>query len=272
MVVEGGALLQVLTQVFLRARKRPHVAIPVLSLLLGLLLWYVLDQLNVFNPVLFAGPERVARSLWMLAASGELWIHLTVSGIEFVTGFGAAVILGAAIGYVLGMNRTLEVVFNPYLIALYSAPRAAFIMIVLAWFGIGLFAKGLLVFLGAFFPICVNVLTGTKEVDPNLLRAARAFGAGPLGCTTKVIIPYTVPYLFAGLRLGIGRGLVGVFVAEMYGSTQGIGAMILRAGAEMNTGNLFAGVLVLALASILLTEGVRLLGDRCMPWRHQTEL
>ena len=251
--------------------KRERI-VPVLSLLTGLILWMLLDRLQVFHPVLFAGPEQVAVSLARLASTGELWIHLSVSSSEFAAGFGAAVVIGAATGYVLGMNRTLETIFQPYLIAMYAAPRAAFIMLVLAWFGIGLFSKALLVFLGAFFPITMNVLTGTKQVSPELLRVARVFGASPREQVMKIVLPYTMPFLFTGMRLGIGRGLVGVFVAEMYGSTQGIGAMILRAGAEMNTGNLFAGLLVLAAASMLLTEGIRYLGDRLMSWQQDVQI
>jgi NitT/TauT family transport system permease protein len=233
-------------------------------------LWQAVAVFGHLGPSIFAGPGPVLQTLVRLAASGELLEHLVATGSIFFAGFGLSAISGVLIGLLLGTNEDVEAILGPYLMALYAAPRVAFVSLLLVWMGIGPSSKIALVFLSAFFPIALNTMTGARSVDAVLLRAARSYGAGRRHQFVKVVLPFSVPYILAGLRLGVGRALIGAFVAEMFGATAGIGYLIIRAGYEFRAASLLAGVLVLAACSVLLTEALRWAGHRLAPWQQDT--
>jgi NitT/TauT family transport system permease protein len=243
-----------------------------LSLIGFLAVWQAVAMFGHLGPSVFAGPGPVAQTLLGLAASGELAEHLYATGSIFFAGFLLAAVFGILAGLVLGTSEDAEAIFGPYLMALYAAPRVAFISLLLVWMGIGAGSKIALIFLSAFFPIALNTMTGARTVDAILLRAARSYGAGRHQVFAKVVLPFCVPYILAGLRLGVGRALIGAFVAEMFGATAGLGYLIIRAGYEFRAATLLAGVLVLAACSVLLTEALRLAGRRLAPWQRESGL
>ena len=252
-----------------RTRARQGVGAPavvVISFVVFLAVWLALARSGRISPISLTGPDRVAAYLWHLAATGQLWVHLGASARNFVSGYVVAVVLGVGTGLLLGTNRRLELAFGPHIMALNAAPRVAFITLILAWFGIGEFSRNLLVFLGVYFPVCVNCIAGARNVDRPLLAAARVFGAAPRETFWKVTVPSAVPYIFTGMQLGVGRGLVGLFLAESYGAQEGIGFLITQAGYLFRVDQLFGGLIVLAVLSIALSEGLRLIGDRLTPW------
>ncbi len=257
------------------AKTKPHrTGIPLrfvrlISLIAFVVVWTLVAQTGWMSPISFTGPDRVAAVLVSMARTGELWMHLAASVRTFLTGYLAALVLGVGVGLLLGTNRRLEGTFGPYIMAFNAAPRVAFIMLILAWFGIGEFSRSLLVFLGVVFPICVNSIAGAREVDATLISAARVFGASRREMFYKVTLPSAVPHIFSGMQLGVGRGLVGLFLAESYGAQEGIGFLITKAGYLFRVDMLFGGLLVLAALSIALTEGLRLLGNRLTPWYEE---
>lgn len=180
--------------------------------------------------------------------------------------------VGISLGLVLGVRPDLEAVVGPYLTAMYSAPRVAFVSLLLVWFGFGLATNVTLVFLGALFPITLNTMAGAKLVSPVYLKVGRSFRATRWEMFSKIILPFSLPYIFTGLRLAVGRGLIGVFLAEMVGADQGLGFYILRAGTQFETDRVVGGVVVLVLASIALTEAVKLVEKRMSPWRQEVVL
>jgi NitT/TauT family transport system permease protein len=243
-----------------------------LSLIGFLVVWQLVAIFGHLGPSVFAGPGPVAQALLGLAVSGELAEHLAATGSIFFAGFLLAAGFGVLAGLVLGTSEDAEALLGPYLMALYAAPRVAFISLLLVWMGIGFGSKIALIFLSAFFPIALNTMTGARNVDAILLRAARSYGAGRYQVFAKVVLPFCVPYILSGLRLGVGRALIGAFVAEMFGATAGIGYLIIRAGYEFRAATLLAGVLVLASCSVLLTEALRLAGRRLAPWQRDSGL
>ncbi len=253
-------------------KRNEAAVVTVLSLAVFVAAWQAVAVFGHLGPSVFAGPGPVAETLLKLASTGELFEHLVATGTVFFAGFLLAAVVGVAIGLLLGTSQDVEAVLGPYLMALYAAPRVAFISLLLVWMGIGASSKIALVFLSAFFPIALNTMTGARSVDAVLLRAARSFGAGRVHTFFKVVLPFSVPYILAGLRLGVGRALIGAFVAEMFGATAGIGYLIIRAGYEFRAATLLAGVLVLAAYSVLLTEALRWLGHRLAPWQRDTTL
>ena len=253
-------------------RRNEPAVVTLASLVVFVVLWQTVAIFGHLGPSVFAGPGPVFQTLVSLTASGELFQHLAATGSVFFAGFLLAAVLGVLIGLFLGTSEDVEAVLGPYLMALYAAPRVAFISLLLVWMGIGPSSKIALVFLSAFFPIALNTMTGARSVDAVLLRAARSYGAGRRQQFLKVVLPFSIPYILAGLRLGVGRALIGAFVAEMFGATAGIGYLIIRAGYEFKAATLLAGVLVLAACSVLLTEALRWAGHRLAPWQQDTAL
>jgi ABC-type nitrate/sulfonate/bicarbonate transport system permease component len=253
-------------------QRHEAIVLTLLSLVAFVAIWQALDLFLQLSPAMFASPLEVGATMTRMAETGELFRHVRATASLFGGGFLIAAALGIVTGLLLGTNEDLEAVLGPYLMALYAAPRVAFMPLLLVWFGVGLVSQITLVFLSALFPIVIATLAGAKSVDRVLLKTARSFGAGRRQVFLKVVLPFAIPSIFAGLRLGIGRGLIGAFVAEMFGAREGLGYLIIRAGYEFRADVLLSGVLVLAALSLLLTEGVRWIGRWIAPWQRDVAL
>jgi NitT/TauT family transport system permease protein len=167
----------------------------------------------------------------------------------------------------LGWYRRLHIIFDPFVAALYATPRVALVPLFLLWLGIGLKSKIAIIFLGAMFPVLVNVMAGVKTVDEMLVRCARSFGATDRQIFFTLAVPGAVPFIVTGMRLAVGRGLVGLYVAELVASTAGIGHLMNVAGATFQTDKFFVGVVILAVSGYVLTELIKRLEARFESWR-----
>jgi NitT/TauT family transport system permease protein len=148
-----------------------------------------------------------------------------------------------------------------------ATPRVALLPLVIIWLGIGILSKVGIIFLGAVFPIMINTRDGVKTTPSNLLTAARSFGASEWMIFKTVVLPSTVPFILSGLRLGLGRAIVGVMVGELYAATAGIGFMITVAGATFQTDKVFVGVLIFALTGMIGMEILSRVERRFSSWR-----
>jgi NitT/TauT family transport system permease protein len=190
-----------------------------------------------------------------------------VSGIEFFWGYVLSVAVGIPFGIAVGWYKRLSYLFDPFINALYSTPRVALLPLVIIWLGIGIISKVGIIFLGAVFPIMINARDGVKTTPYNLLNAAKSFGASEWQVFKSVVFPSTVPFLLSGLRLGVGRALIGVMVGELYAATAGIGFMITVAGATFQTDKVFVGVLIFAVSGMISMELLGRLEKRFDKWR-----
>jgi NitT/TauT family transport system permease protein len=171
------------------------------------------------------------------------------------------------LGLLLGWYRRLNAMFEPFVTMLNATPRVALLPLIILWLGIGMQSKVAAVFLGAFFPLVVNVMAGVRAVDETLLKCARSFGASDRQIFTTLALPSSVPFIVAAMRLAVGRGLVGVVVGEMLASTAGIGHMMALASATFQTDKMFVGLLLLAGFGYFLTELLKRLEKRYESWR-----
>ena len=153
--------------------------------------------------------------------------------------------------------------------AMNATPRVALLPLVIIWLGIGIFSKVGIIFLGAVFSILINTRDGVKTTPVNLLNAARSFGASEWMAFKAVVVPSMIPFIVTGLRLGVGRALVGVLVGELYAATAGIGFMITVAGATFQTDKVFVGVLIFAISGMIGMELLTKLERRFDKWRPQ---
>jgi NitT/TauT family transport system permease protein len=243
------------------------VILGIASFAVILVVWEAVVRLGWANPFFISQPSAVALSLIQSARSGELWRHLAVSLREFGIGYGASVVIGVLAGALAGRFRTVEYVLDPFLWFLYSAPLIAFYPIFVLWFGLGMPTVIVITFLLSVTQITANTLRGIQGVNPALLRAARSFGATERDLLWKVVLPASVPMVIAGLRLGIGRALMGVVVGELFGATAGLGFSIAYYGALLKTTDMIASLVVIVVLGVLCTQTLSAVEARFSSWR-----
>jgi ABC-type nitrate/sulfonate/bicarbonate transport system permease component len=240
------------------------------SVALFLIAWELVG--NVFqwiNPMFMSAPSLIFKAAYEMFRSGEIYHDLYVSGIEFVGGYLLAAAVGIPFGIMTGWYKRMSYVFDPFVNAMNATPRVALLPLVIIWLGIGILSKVGIIFLGAVFSILINTRDGVKTTPANLLTAARSFGASEWMVFKTVVIPSTIPFILTGLRLAVGRALVGVLVGELYAATAGIGFMITVAGATFQTDKVFVGVGIFALSGMIGMELLTKLERRFDKWRPQ---
>jgi NitT/TauT family transport system permease protein len=243
---------------------RPYAGL--LSILAGLLLWEALARLVIANPLFLAAPSDVLVAIVKLAATGELEHHMWVSAREFIVGYVIACILGIALGMAMASSEVRKAALQPWVSGLYATPTIALAPLFILWTGIGIWSKVLVVVSLVLFPVAINTEAGLRTTSERLIEMLRSFGASNRQIFLKVSLPSALPFILAGLKLGIGRGLIGVVVGELFGSRAGLGQLITEAAEAFNMPDLFAGVVVLAVAGIALTAGFSWIEKRLVPW------
>lgn len=232
-----------------------------------LLAWEGVARSGLVSPIFLSSPTAILAAGTAMWATGELMEHVRVSGAEFALGYLLAVATAVPLGLAIGWYRRLGYALDPFLAALYATPRVALIPLVVLWLGIGLWSKAAVVFLGAFFPICINTVAGVKTVSHVFVRVARSFRASDAHLFRTIVFPSSVPFILAGLRLGIGRGLVGVVVGELYGAAAGLGFLIAMAGATFQTDRVFVGIALIAAFGVACNELLARAEARVERWR-----
>ena len=238
------------------------------SVVLFLLTWETIGNwAGLINPMFMSAPSMVFKAGVQMFASGEIWNDLYVSGIEFAWGYSLSIIFAVPFGIAIGWYKRFAYVCDPFVNAMNATPRIALLPLVIIWLGIGILSKVGIIFLGAVFPLLINTRDGVKTTPHNLLTAARSFGASEWQIFRSVVLPSTVPFILTGLRLAVGRALIGVMVGELYAATAGIGFMITVAGATFQTDKVFVGVLIFAISGMTLTEVIDRYEKRFDKWR-----
>lgn len=233
-----------------------------------LLLTYVFPV----NPFFFTKPSLIAEAFKEQVQGAKLWHDLAISSRAFLWGFSFAVIVGIPVGLVMGWRRRVEYALDPFLTAMYASPLVALAPLLIIVFGVGVLGKAALVFLLSVFPFVFNVFAGVKSTDALLINVIRSFGGTEKDLYFKVILPSTMPYLIAGARLAIGRGLVGIIVGEFYAASEGIGFAISQAGDTYRLPDMFVGIIILSVIAVVLTEVMRRLELTVAPWRAGEEV
>jgi NitT/TauT family transport system permease protein len=236
------------------------------SVMTGFLLWEIVARL-VGSSLFLAAPSQIVVAIGELWQSGELARHAKVSASEFVIGYSVACLAGIAVGMVMAASSAWRQALQPWVSGLYATPTIALAPLFILWLGIGIWSKVLVVVSLVIFPVIINTEVGLRTTSENLVETARAFGADARQIFLKVSLPSALPFIMAGLRLGIGRGLIGVVVAELFGARAGLGLMITQAAETFNMAHLFAGVVILAFAGVALSAAFSYLEKILMPWK-----
>jgi len=229
--------------------------------------WQGVATAKLVSPLFLPGPVDIFKAYQELIRGGKLWYDMAVSGEELMLGYVLAVVCALPLGLLMGWYRRLNYVLDPYITFLYNAPRISLIPLFIVWFGIGIESKIAIVFLGAFFAILINTTVGVRNVDSALLKSARSFCASDAQIFRTVALPGSVPFILTGLRLGVAHALIGVVVGELVAAQAGLGLMMATAGATFQTAKVFAGVIIFAVAGMILNYGILQLEKRFQSWR-----
>lgn len=243
------------------------------SLVCVALAWQVLATMVVQNRKLIVPPLDVGQALLREAGSGALWTNALATISAIGTSFPIAMAAGIALGLALSSSRLFSLTAGPVLTAMYSVPVVALAPLFIAWLGLGFASKFVIVTLVSVFPILVTTEVGLRSTDRQLIEVARSYNASRLQIFRTVTLPYALPYalpfIVSGVRVAWARALVGIIVAEFFGSFAGFGFAILAAEQTFDTGTLLAYVIILGFMGLLGSLFFEWLERWLAPWRHE---
>lgn len=251
---------------FWARRERKRLGLATVAVIL--LVWEAVARLGWVSPLFLPAPSAILLEGWRLTVSGELFIHLGMSLMRIVVGFVLGAAVGVGVGLLTGVSATAGSILGPLVAATYPIPKIAVLPLLILWLGIGEPPKIAVIALGVFFPMAINVHAGVKNVDPQLIKAAISLGSTRRSLVRKVILPASLPMLFAGLKLAIGIALLLVVTAEMIAADSGIGFMILSAADLMRTTQLMFGIAILSVLGLAAARLFDWLERRLIPWKH----
>lgn len=245
----------------------------VLSPLIALALWQLLAGLGLLGKST-PTPVEVVLGLYQLTVTGfppgyRLPGHIIASLGRVLLGFGFATLLAVPLGILMGWSPVFDNMVDPLVEVVRPVPPLAWLPLALTWFGLGIFSSAFLIFLGAFFPIVLNTVSGVKSVDPHLVEAARTLGAREKTILARVLAPAALPSIITGMRIGVGIGWMTVIAAEMAGvkSGYGLGYMILSARDVARYDYVVAGMVVIGIIGFLMDRVIKLAEKRVLRWR-----
>jgi len=223
----------------------------------------------------FTTPSKVfERMYFMMDGSlkmfdgNPLTVHLMTSFEAFTSGLLLSIVLALPLGVIIGRSDTLNAMFDPFITAINATPRLVFLPIIMIWFGIGYWTVTLVVFIGAVFPLLINTYAGVRNADRLLINVVKSFGANEWEINKLVILPNSLPFIIAGLRLAIGRAILGIVVAEFFGgTTQGIGVIMVDAAGKFQVDVVFVGLILFMGISLIMTGIVKVIENRLSSWR-----
>jgi NitT/TauT family transport system permease protein len=219
------------------------------------------------NPIFLSTPTQIVRAFWDMAVSGQLLSALGESAAVLAIGFLAAVVVGVPLGVLMGRSSVLDTLLSPYVNALFVAPRVALVPLILIWFGIGVEAQFVVIFLSSVFEVMINAYAGARNMNSAWVETARSFGATRSQVFFQIVMPGSVPFIMTGLRLGIGHAVIGMVVGQMFLALSGLGEMLVDFGDVFDTASVFAVVIVISVFGVILTNAVQLLERRFTNWR-----
>lgn len=238
----------------------------VLSLVAVILLWEYFGRLA---PLRASYPSEFTRELFQDFVPRILPAAANTFG-ALAAGFALAVVAGIVIGVLMAANEWVEVALSPYITAIYATPRIALLPVLILWLGIGFEVRFAIVILSAIFPVIVNTYLGCKEVSSSLVDVGRSFDGSRLAISAKIVLRSSLPYVVAGIRIGFGRGLIGIIVAEILTAGAGLGNLINKNAEYFQIGSMFGVVFVLGIVALAFSAVLRAVESRLAePWRRR---
>jgi ABC-type nitrate/sulfonate/bicarbonate transport system permease component len=221
------------------------------------------------NPVFGSYPSAIAEAFWVLARSGKLWAALLDSLRPFGLGYGLAIVIGVPLGLVIGRFRVVEAAIGLYVTAGYAMPLVALVPLLVLWLGLGFAVKVAIIFLMSVFPICINTWLGVAAVPKTLIEVGKSFVAPNSVILRRIILPATLPYIMAGIRLAVGRAVVAMVIAEFFTSISGLGAIIIVSANNFDTATTFVPIVIIMLLAVGLNFLIGFIERWVAPWQAE---
>ncbi len=250
-----------------RGRVLPRWAITLISLAIFLVAWEFFGRR--VNPIFGSYPSAIAEAFWDLAITGKLGAALAQSLQPFLVGYGLAIVIGVPLGLVIGRFRAMEAALGIYVTAGYAMPLVALVPLLMLWLGLGFAVKAAVVLLMSIFPICINTWLGVTAVPKSLIEVGKAFVASDATILRRIILPATLPYIMAGIRLAVGRAVVAMVIAEFFTTISGLGAIIINSANNFDTATMFVPVIVLMVLAIGLNWLIGAIEHKVAPWQAE---
>ncbi len=249
-------------------RKRRERYAPWLLLALVLLLWEAVCRGFGISEFIFPSPTRIASQL--VEFRGVIAAHAWRTFWVTMVGFGLSIVVGTLLGFLIGSSRMAYAAIYPLMTGFNAVPKAAFVPILVVWFGIGTGPAVLTAFLISFFPITVNIATGLATIEPELEDVLRVLGAKRWDVLVKIGMPRSMPYFYASLKVAITLAFVGTTVSEMTAANEGIGYLLISAGSSMQMGLAFGGLVVIGAMAMIMYELFAVIEKRTTAWAHRS--
>lgn len=255
-----------------RGRRRVYTRkqrwiIGTINLTVFFLLWQMLATATDIPKLFLPSITEIFDQTVKMSDEGILWSNIGISLWVYLVGMVISIVLAVPLGLIIGGVPVVERVLGPYIWALYTTPRLILMPLILLWVGINDTARIVIIVLSAVPAILVVVMEGIKTVDTTLLNAARSFGASRLRLFRSVVLPSTVPFVATGIRMGVSRGLIGLFIGELFTSADGIGYLIQIASARFNSAQTFSVLLIFVLFCVAMVSLTQLLERKVSVWR-----
>lgn len=225
----------------------------------------VLPRIDANLVTLMPPPTEVVTAAWELLRSGDLLRHFWDSLKREAVAFTYALV-AIPLGVAMGWSRTVQNMLEPVFEMLRPIPPIAWIPLAILWFGISDLQNQFIIFLGIFFPLLINTIAGVKNVEHNIVRAARCLGASEFDVLVKVVFRAALPQIVTGVRVGLGVGWMALVAAELVGATSGLGWLISDARSVLRTDIILVGMISIGVAGLLIDQGLRWVAKKTLPW------
>jgi NitT/TauT family transport system permease protein len=250
-----------------KVRSIPSWAITTISLVVVIGLWQAAAPF--IDPLFGSYPSQIFSSFMVMMESGTLTKAFWQSSQPFFAGYLLAAVIGIPAGLLLGRYAMVEAAFGIYIMAGYATPLIALVPLLMVWFGLGFAVKMVIIFLLAFFPICINTWVGVKAVPKTLIEVGTAFCASQNRILVQIVLPATLPYIMAGLRLAIGKAVIAMIIAEFLTAISGLGGIIINAANSFRTAEMFVPIICVMIFAVILDRLVALLERKVAPWQSE---
>lgn len=233
------------------------------------LIWEFIARTSDIPQLFLPAFSDVVRELFEMSSEGILWGNLWISTWIYIVGMVISLVIAIPAGLAIGGVKILDKILTPYVWAVYTTPRLILMPLILLWVGINDTARIVIIVLSAVPATLVVVMEGVKTTDISLLKAARCFGASRIQLFRNVVFPATVPFIATGVRMGVSRGLIGLFIGELFTAANGIGYIIALSSKTFNTGRTYAMLLIFVLFCVAMVGLTQLFERKVSQWRAQ---
>lgn len=244
-----------------------HRLVSLGSVIVVLIAWQIVG--SRIDPIFLSTPTKIASAAGTMISDGSLLPAFMASIKPMLLGYVIAAAIGIPLGLVIGRSKVVEAAVGSFIVAGYAMPLVALIPLFVLWFGLHTEVKIVVVATMSVFPVVINTWAGAQAVDRTLVEVGKAFGVRPVGIVRKIVLPASVPFIISGLRLGVGRAVIGIIIAEFFTAISGLGGLVLNAGQSFDTASMFVPIIILMLLGIGLTRLVGYVERKVAPWQSE---